>query len=265
MTDQVFTRTRNPHEATIRKNNPMALPIVLRRDKNQEVTHEQLLLAAFSHMALISEKARNQDWTESWSVPYEAWRGGKFRKIVKRANPQRFDALAEDPEAIRTVIEIDGESIELLSLPPYQLSDPDPRVKPLQVSGLNYEPVGEFPEAENRSVKISREENSENEAHSAISLTSSIIDRPSVSLVLAYDSILGASTGKMMAQAAHGAQLLSQTVVDWKVHNKPIEVIDNFDAEDVQWILSVTDSGFTEIAPNSTTVKVGVRKVKKDD
>lgn len=263
MIDQATTRTRNPHEATIRKNNPMALPIVLRRDKNQEVSHEQLLLAAFSHMALISEKARQQDWTESWSVPYEAWRGGKFRKIVKRANPQRFDALAEDPEAIRTVIEIDGESIELLSLPPYLLSDPDPRVKPLQVSGLNYEPVGEFPETEDHIVKISREEASENEA--VTSLSTSVRDRPSVSIVLAYDSILGASTGKMMAQAAHGAQLLSQTVIDWKIQNKAIEVIDNFDAEDVQWIISVTDSGFTEIAPNSTTVKVGVRKVKKND
>lgn len=264
MIDHTTTRTRNPHEATIRKNNPMALPIVLRRDKNQEVSHEQLLLAAFSHMALISEKARQRGWTESWSVPYEAWRGGKFRKIVKRANPQRFDALAEDPEAIRSVIEIEGESIELLSFPPYQLSDPDPRVKPLQVSGLNYEPVGEFPEAEGRSVKLSREENSE-EALSTTSLTSTVRDRPSVSIVLAYDSILGASTGKMMAQVAHGAQLLSQMVIDWEIQNKAIEVIDNFEAEDVKWILSVTDSGFTEIAPNSTTVKVGVRKAKKND
>ena len=112
-------------------------------------------------------------------------------------------------------------------------------------------------------VKISREESSENEA--VTSLATSVQDRPSVNIVLAYDSILGASTGKMMAQAAHGAQLLSQTVIDWKIQNKGIEVIDNFDAEDVQWIISVTDSGFTEIAPNSTTVKVGVRKVKKGD
>lgn len=250
----------NMTEKVIRRDNPMALSIVLRRDKNQELTHEQLLLASFSHMALIAEKARDSNWSKNWSIPYMSWREGKFRKIVKRANPQRFDALVEDPEAIHTVIELDGESIELLSFPPYLLTNPDPRVKPLQVSGLNYEPLERFPSTVGTTFKIAKEMDSSGE----ICLKSELKKPTSSNIVIAYDAILGASTGKMMAQVAHGAQILAQTVSNWKIDSKSIEVVDNFDDKDVDWVFTVTDAGFTEIAPNSTTVKVGVRKLKNN-
>jgi len=211
---------------------PMALPIVLLRDKNQDLTHEQCLLASFSHMAKLMEQSISGEWELDWQQPWDGWKGGKFRKIVKRANPQRFAGLAEEPQSIHTTIQLGDELIELLSFPPYHLSDPDPRVKPLQVAGLDYEAAGEFhADAQSKDGRSG--------------------------LVLAYDGSLGATTGKMMAQAAHAAQLLRIMEPGWRLGDEPIQVVDSFAVQDVDWLVSVVDAGFTEVAPNSNTVKVG--------
>lgn len=219
---------------------PMALPIVLLRDKNQELTHEQALLASFAHMAKLMEQSLSEEWGQDWQQPWESWRGGKFRKIVKRANPQRFAGLAQDPQSIHTAIRVGDELIEVLSFPPYRLSDPDPRVKPLQVAGLDYEAQGAFPLGP-QSVGIQ---------HNALAA-------PRTGLVLAYDGALGATTGKMMAQVAHGAQLLKILEPGWSFDSEPVRVVDGFSVEGVDWLLNVTDAGFTEVAPNSNTVRVG--------
>ena len=210
----------------------MALPIVLLRDKNQDLTHEQCLLAAFAHMAKLMEQSLSGEWELDWQSPWDGWTGGKFRKIVKRANPQRFGGLAQDPQSIHTTVQIGNELVELLSFPPYRLSDPDPRVKPLQVAGLDYPTTGEF-----------HADKQPSDARTGI--------------VLAYDGKLGASTGKMMAQAAHGAQLLKILEPGWTYDSEPVQIVDNFDLEGVDWLLDVMDAGFTEVAPNSNTVKVG--------
>jgi hypothetical protein len=61
----------------------------------------------------------------------------------------------------------------------------------------------------------------------------------------------------MMAQAAHGAQLLKILEPGWTYDSEPVQIVDNFDLEGVDWLLDVVDAGFTEVAPNSNTVKVG--------
>jgi len=225
-------RTHRPISSNPGAKGPMALPIVLLRDKNQELTHEQCLLASFAHMAKLMELSLSESWDQDWQQPWDGWKGGKFRKIVKRANPQRFAGLAEDPQSIHTAIQIGDELVELLSLPPYHLSEPDPRVKPLQVAGLDYEAAGEF----------------HADAQPAESRTG---------IVLAYDGSLGASTGKMMAQAAHGAQLLQIMEPGWTFGSEPVQIVEGFAVEGVDWIVDVVDAGFTEVAPNSNTVKVG--------
>lgn len=212
---------------------PMALPIVLLRDKNQDLSHEQCLLASFGHMANLLELRGSEDWELEWRHPWDRWKIGKFRKIVKRANPQRFAGLAQDPQSIHSLVQIGDEAIELLSFPPYYLSDPDPRVKPLQVAGLEYPERGELIQAPKVEPKAGS------------------------GLILAYDGSLGATTGKMMAQAAHGAQLLKLREPSWKFSDESIRVVDSFDQPGVEWIVDVVDAGFTEVAPNSTTVKVG--------
>ena len=219
---------------------PMALPIVLLRDKNQELTHEQCLLASFAHMAHLMEQSSSNEWMADWQSPWDSWKVGKFRKIVKRANPQRFTGLALDPQSIHTAIQLGDELVELLSFPPYLLSDPDPRVKPLQVAGLDYDKHGSFP----GQPKDSGLQHNEPGV-------------PKTGLVLAYDSKLGASTGKMMAQAAHGAQLLKLKEPNWSFDSEPIQVVDNFDGENIEWLVEVVDAGFTEVAPNSNTVRIG--------
>lgn len=219
---------------------PMALPIVLLRDKNQELTHEQCLLASFAHMANLMEQSGSESWTADWQSPWDSWKIGKFRKIVKRANPQRFAALAQDPQSIHTAIELGDSLVELVSFPPYLLSDPDPRVKPLQVAGLDYSKHGAFP-GDPQHAGIQHNEPG----------------APKTGLVLAYDSKLGATTGKMMAQAAHGAQLLKLKEPKWRFDSEPIQVQDSFDGENIEWLVEVVDAGFTEVAPNSNTVRIG--------
>lgn len=219
---------------------PMALPIVLLKDKNQDLSHEQCLQASFEHMAALMEQSISGEWDRSWQDPWDSWKVGKFRKIVKRANPQRFAGLAEDPESIHSTIQLGDELVELLSFAPYYLSDPDPRVKPLQVAGLDYEQRGRFP-LDNQSRGIVGKE----------------LGKPHEGIVLAYDGKLGASTGKMMAQAAHGAQMLSLLDPSRKLRSESLQVVEGFDAPGVEWLVSVVDAGFTEVAPNSNTVKVG--------
>ncbi len=219
---------------------PMALPFVLLRDKNQDLTHEQSLLAAFGHMANLMDQSRSGNWNQNWQNPWDRWKTGKFRKIVKRANPQRFAGLAQDPEAIRTTIQLGDELLEILSLPPYLLQAQDARVKPLQVAGLDYRAEGRFPLTD-----------------PAAGLQDNEVQEPGRGIVLAYDGSLGASTGKMMAQAAHGAQLLMLKEPNWRFNSEPIQVLEGFDHPDVEWLVEVVDAGFTEVAPNSNTVRVG--------
>lgn len=204
----------------------MALPIVLLRDKNQELTHEQCLKAAFLHLRDLTEASVKGEWENIWQHSWDEWKEGKFRKIVKRANPQRFAGLAQEQDAIHSKFLIDGELIEVLSFPPYRLDKQDPRVRPLQVAGLNYDSTSDSSE--------------------------------DTELVLAYNSELGATTGKMMAQAAHAAQVLVRDYPE--LAQEPLQIVDNFDQENVDWLVTIVDSGFTEIAPNSTTVKIGKRK-----
>jgi len=207
----------------------MALPIVLLRDKNQDLSHEQCLLASFAHMAKLVALRESDSWGQDWTEPWDRWKTGKFRKIVKRANPQRFAGLIEDPQSIHSAIRIGDDLIELLSFPPYELSDQDPRVKPLQVAGLDYPQLKEL-----------QAESSEE-------------------LILAYDGSLGASTGKMMAQAAHAAQLLRLRRPQLKPNIETMSVVNSFDQDAVEWLVEVVDAGFTEVAPNSVTVKIGRR------
>lgn len=223
-----YNHNKNP-SPSVSKRNPMALPIVLLRDKNQNLTHEQCLKAAFLHLRDLTEASLSDEWDNIWQSPWDEWKEGKFRKIVKRANPQRFAGLAQEQDAIHSKFLIDGELVELLSFPPYHLNKQDPRVRPLQVAGLNYDPTP------------------------AVST-----DLSDTELILAYNSELGATTGKMMAQAAHAAQVL---VRDYPELTKTsLQIVDNFDQENVDWLVTIVDSGFTEIAPNSTTVKIGQRK-----
>lgn len=222
----------NSHHIDLARNSraPMALPIVLLRDKNQDLSHEQCLLASFAHMAKLMELRGSGDWGRDWQEPWDRWKTGKFRKIVKRANPQRFTGLIEDPQSVHSAIRVGDELIELLSFPPYELSDQDPRVKPLQVAGLDYP------------------------KHDAVQSPSQ------EELVLAYDGSLGASTGKMMAQAAHAAQILKLRFPEIQPHIETMSVVNSFDQDAVEWLVEVVDAGFTEVAPNSITVKIGRRK-----
>lgn len=229
--NQNYQHDKTP-SPSVSRSNPMALPIVLLRDKNQELTHEQCLQASFSHLSELTLQSLSNEWTPAWQEPWDNWKNGKFRKIVKRANPQRFSSLAKDPDAIHTKFFIGGELIELLSFPPYSLDNQDPRVRPLQVAGLNYE---------------------------ASKSPASIEDWEG--LILAYDGSLNATTGKMMAQSAHAAQVLVRDYPTLK--SEPLLIVDGLQQDDVKWLVTIVDSGFTEVAPNSTTVKVGFKLKSK--
>lgn len=234
---------------------PLALPFVFRRDKSRadEISHEECLLAAFVHMANLLERRHQETLpSELWSNRWESWERGKFRKIVKRATPQRFDQLASEEDAVHTLLELPGGPLELLSLPPYYLDEPDARVKPLQVSGLNYEPVGGYD-----SMALSH---TNAEAPEGVALyEGDFAPENSATLVVGYDGLLGASTGKFMAQAGHAAQLLKLKAPGWQLGAAPVEIIDNLEEDGVKWLLEVRDAGFTEIAPDSVTIKVGAR------
>lgn len=115
------------------------LPVVLRRDSGSELTEEDVLIATFLHATNLYQLYSTGEFVGAMGANWANfgdWFSGERRKIVKRAKSARFNELANDKDAVVTVVDVLGKEVSLLSFPPYDVKKVDSRVKSLRVSYL---------------------------------------------------------------------------------------------------------------------------------
>ncbi|MGN6245473.1 MAG: peptidyl-tRNA hydrolase [Motilibacteraceae bacterium] len=218
---------------------PWALPLVVRLERDSSATHTAVLeAAARAVLGLLCDDRVAPEG--EWHAPVARWLDGRIRKVVRRARASRWEAVLGLPGATAVV---DGAQVRALL--PHPVADPPPEVGKLQVSGL---------------------ELTDDEHDRAPSVDGApalrVVPNPSVAM----------TTGKAAAQAGHAAQLAltyapSEVVLGWWRDGFPLRVTettqdrwrDAFGREDPGapdhgGVVVVRDGGFTEVAPGTATV-----------
>jgi peptidyl-tRNA hydrolase len=187
-------------------------------------THEDVVLAVARASVLA--------WLDSQECcRWEEWLAGRFTKSVRRGTPAKIDVIASQGYAVCRVAL--GQAVAVGCVPMTYDEMPE-ELRKLQVAELERERTGDW---------------------------GSNIRGPLVSINGAVEM----STGKTAAQVAHGlfAFMLkrSETYRDlWRADDMPIRVEV---ADELRWkmataaaVVSITDAGFTEIEPGTSTVVV---------
>jgi peptidyl-tRNA hydrolase len=213
-----------------------ALPLVIRVERAMLPARTDALEGAARAVLLFLSDPRVTEVDGEWATAARAWEDARIRKVVRRAR----GAAWERASALPGITVVHG-SAEIRVYPPVPTDDWPAELARLQVSGTDFddplvpaEPAAGTP-------------------------------------VLWMNPGLPMTAGKAMAQAGHGAQLAwwglsPRTRSDWRDldFNLAVRV-----AGKEQWaellasgLPIVTDGGFTEVAPGSATVVVGVRPVE---
>lgn len=187
---------------------------------NKTGTHEQLVVAvAIACVQALAEDRDNPVW--------DRWLAGRFTKKVRRTK--------KDLSRLQT--ELGGALVRCgdacaLALAPQTFAEMAKPVRDAQMEGTELERTGSWPKAES-------------------------------GLRLVINRELGMSTGKSAAQLAHGAMswYLRAPQADrsaWLAAGCPISVreVSQSEMDALEGESAIHDAGFTEIAPNSVTVKV---------
>ena len=204
------------------------LPLVVRIERTDPPAHTDALeTAARAVLALLSDP-RTTAADGEWAERVHAWQDARIRKVVRRARGSEWRRAAELPG-----ITVTGTSAEVRVFPPVPLDGWPKELVKLQVSGTELddpEPPG----------------------------------RPDPLLpVLWFNPEVPMSTGKSMAQAGHGAQLVWWALADadreaWHESGFALAVRtatpEQWSALTAAGLPTVRDAGFTEIAPGSCTV-----------
>jgi peptidyl-tRNA hydrolase len=200
----------------------LVLPFVVRIERDAPPSRTDALEAAARGVLLMLSRPR-PEWTEAVA----AWDAQRIRKVVRRARGAEW----------RRALQIDGldvahGSAELRVYPPIPVDGWPPELSRLQVGGTNLEDPGPPPPVE-----------------------------PGTPLILLTPHA-EMSTGKAMAQAAHGAQLGWRTLgrSDRRRWDEADYRLAVRDATPVQWQSAVDagaavvhDGGFTEVEPGTAT------------
>lgn len=193
-----------------------SLPIVVRVEKNEEYYNADAFTAA---VKLIAELFGSGKWEDSLDL----WMRGQVRKVVRRARGQVWENLQNNLDYLY----VQHNNVEMMVFEPHLLDNIPPVLKKLQVQGIEFNnniPSGELETGFN----------------------------------FAVDPLLGMSTGKSIAQVAHAAQFLLMTeqpdvLGDWFQKGCPSHYTRWESITDPT--VQVVDAGFTEIPPDSLTVK----------
>ncbi|MGN6330460.1 MAG: peptidyl-tRNA hydrolase [Motilibacteraceae bacterium] len=232
---------------------PWALPLVVRLERDSTATHTAVLeAAARAVLELLSDDRVAPDG--DWHASVARWLDGRIRKVVRRARASRWEAVLGLPGATAAV---DGAQVRALL--PHPVAAPPAEVGKLQVSGL--ELTDERPD-----------DHPATPGRPAPNLSSAlrIVPNPAVTM----------TTGKAAAQAGHAAQLAltyapSETVLGWWQAGCPLQVGTATEAEwreafhredpaapDHGDVVVVRDGGFTEVAPGTATVLADWRALR---
>jgi peptidyl-tRNA hydrolase len=202
------------------------MQIVLRLERKDVPTRTQLLEAAAAAVVTLIADARGRPGGP-WEPSVQSWVDGRIRKIVRRARGAKWDATAELDQ-----VEVDRGGAQVRAFLPGQMDAvPDPLAK-LQLTGSEPPELGEPANLDPAGVTI--------------------LVSPEVAM----------SIGKTAAQCGHAAQLAWRAMTpsrrsDWADAGFPVRVEH---PDRARWAelaatapATVTDAGFTEIAPGTVT------------
>lgn len=211
------------HDISFDEAEPYAMPIIVRVEKTPDLipSHEDTQLAVARAIALFFDSTKIIDGGE-WKPQVDKWLEGRIRKVARRARGKEW----EDVKKLDHIYASHGKA-EAIILPPHPNFQPPAEIKKLQVSGLDL-----------------ASDLQEHNIHAG--------------LEFAVNPDIVMSTGKSLAQIAHAVQLGifnsdEETLASWRSNNMPISIC-RWDEHDV-WTAEIRDAGFTEIPPNSLTVK----------
>ena len=208
---------------TVDEENPYALPIIVRVEKDPELvpTHEEVQLAVAYAIAAFFDSDKTAPGGD-WYNETHRWLEGRIRKIARRARGTEWEKI----RSLNNVYIKYGKA-EVIILAPHSVSEPLPEVKKLQVSGLDLERT--------------------------------CLDQPTSLkgyMTFSLNPEIEMSTGKTLAQVGHAVQLAIfasdyKTLLSWRDNNTPIRLAawNSFDGVEVR------DAGFTEIEAGSLTAK----------
>ena len=231
----------------------LAMPVVLRIEKNEPPERASLLAAAATAVAQLCLDPRTDPAPDPdaaggdptgddrragtqpgpWAQALDDWCDARIRKIARRARGAQWDAAGE----------VDGVTAEVggaraRAIVPGPVGAVDKRIARLQIGGTDV--PGEL-------------EGPDGHGDGAVSLW--------------VNPDLEMTTGKLAAQVGHGSMLAVKLMTldaarDWYERGCPCRVRQTdvvrwqalLDAEASQGSVAVRDAGFTEIAPGSVTV-----------
>ncbi|MBY4574380.1 peptidyl-tRNA hydrolase [Gordonia paraffinivorans] len=208
----------------------LAMPMVLRIEKNDPPDRTDLLTAAARAVALLclDDRAAGDG---PWATAMDDWCNARIRKIARRARGAQWAAAQE----VWGVTASEG-SAQARAFVPGRVGDLDRRIKKLQIGGTEVE--GELP-----------------------------TDPPAGGVVLWTNPELDMTVGKLAAQVGHAAMLAvklltPEETVRWRIAGCPLAVREAtpdrwrglLAADAAGHAVAVRDAGFTEIAPGSVTV-----------
>jgi peptidyl-tRNA hydrolase len=205
---------------------PWAMQLVLRDERADRATHLAACEAAATAVVRLLDDGRSAEGGP-WHERVARWDGGPIRKVVRRARGARFTATAA----------LDGVGVsrrgaEVRAFVPGPTDQVPPELSRLQVGGTELPDVG--------------------------------APAPEVpgGLVVVLTPLARLSTGKAAAQSGHAAHLAWRTLDDaalgrWRATGFAVSVhapdVDGWRAAARRATVHVTDGGFTEVAPGTTT------------
>lgn len=203
--------------------------IVVNDDRQSTIYAEDIFQAAITGVATLLVAAEG-----AVKESVNLWMSGRIRKIVKRARNKAWDDTASTEQGM---MEVAFGTARVRVFPPFRISEMPAGVKKLQVTGLNTELKPELDDADS--------------------------DHKWSGLKITVDSRLGMSTGKIVAQICHIAQLFLMNAEESKVNSWmtmgafPVKILFSEDIESLPFDVEVHDAGFTEIPAGSKTA-VGI-------
>jgi peptidyl-tRNA hydrolase len=205
---------------------PWAMQVVLRLERNDVPTRTQLCEAAAAAVVTLISDARSQSGGP-WEDSVQRWVHGRIRKIVRRARGAKWDATAELDH-----VEVDRSGAQVrVFLPGPMDAVPDLLAK-LQLSGTEPPELGD-----------------------------PALEHPAGVTVFVTPQV-AMTVGKTAAQCGHAAQLAWRAMdparrTAWADAGFPVRVEHPARARWDDLVqtapVSVTDAGFTEIAPGTVT------------
>lgn len=207
---------------------PWALQIVVHVEKDPAPQHTAVLCATASAVAVALATFTGADADEETLARTERWRSSPIRKVVRRARGAGWTRQL----AVPGVLVHRMHDVDVAVHVPGPVDEVDPEIARLQVGGLTLADTGP-------------------------------LDLPAADVHLFLNPRLVLTTGKAAAQVGHAAQIVLETIPAgdasvWMAAGAPVQVtaVDavGWDRLRTTATVVVTDGGFTEVAPGTTTV-----------